>query len=102
MVEVKTETEDQTSTTLFLTDTKEIRAYESTTPKQLLKKSRHELTRPRIWDWANSAVADTKQETAADLARDKPGMTYKSTRKKGMNIRKFKKISKGPLRNRIS
>ena len=68
------------------------------TPTQLLKKSRIELTRPGICDCANSAAADVRHEIDAAQGRESVGARNEIAKKKGMKMRKFRKISGGPVR----
>ena len=68
------------------------------TPTQLLKKSRIELTRPRICDCANSAAAEVRHEINAPQGRESDDAKNEIAKKKGMKRRKFKKISGGPVR----
>ena len=77
-------------------------ANEIRTPAQLLKKSRAELTRPGICDWANSAAAEVKHEMTVARWCEILGAINSRAKKNGMKRRKFRKISGGPVRWKIS
>jgi hypothetical protein len=82
----------------FLLEKSERHNMAITIPTQLLKKSRHELMRPVICDWASSAAAEDENEMKTAQRRDNAGIRNKRAKKKGMKSRKFRKTSAGPVR----
>ena len=82
----------------FLLEKSERQNIAITIPTQLLKKSRQELMRPLICNWASSAAAEDENEMKAAQGRDNVGIRNKIAKKKGMKSRKFRKTSAGPVR----